>query len=72
MKNLKSKTFRGFIEKMKDPKTHIPLIGIVVSSVPMQYMFLASAGLATGISYMEYQEEKRDITSNGLYFLMKV
>jgi len=72
MKNLRSKTFRNFVDKMKDPKTYIPLVGTVVASVQVQYMFLASAGLATGISYLEYQEEKRNITSNGLYFLLKL
>lgn len=72
MKNLNSKTFRKFIDKMQNPKTYVPLIGTVVASVPMHYALLASLGLTTGQSYLEYKEEKREIENNGLYFLLKL
>jgi len=72
MKNLKSKTFRKFIEKMQNPKSYVPLIGTVVASMPIHYALLASLGLTTGQSYLEYKEEKRELTNNGLYFLLKL
>lgn len=72
MKNLNSKTFRNFIEKRKDPKSYIPLIGTVVASMPIHYTLLASLGLATSQTYLEYKEEKREITNNGLYFLLRL
>ena len=72
MKNLKSKTFRKFVERMQNPRTYVPLIGTVVASMPIHYTLLSSLGLITGTSYLEYQEEKRGITNNGLYFLLKI
>jgi hypothetical protein len=72
MKNLKSKTFRGFIEKMQNPKTYVPLVGTVVASMPIQFTLLSSFGLITGVSYLEYKEGKREIQNNGLYFLLKI
>jgi hypothetical protein len=72
MKNLNSKTFRGFVDKLQNPKTYVPLIGTVVASMPINYMLLSSLGLITGMSYLEYQEEKREIKANGLYFLLKL
>jgi hypothetical protein len=72
IKNLDSKTFRNFIEKMKDPKSYSPLIGTIVASMPIQYTLLASLGLTTTQTYLEYKEEKREIANNGLYFLLKL
>ncbi len=72
MKNLTSKTFRKFIEKMQNPKTYVPLIGTVIASMPIHYALLTSLGMTTGMSYLEYQEEKREISNNGLYFLLKL
>jgi len=72
MKNLKSRTFRKFVEKMQNPKSYVPMIGTVVASIPIQYALFASLGLTTGLSYLEYLEEKREITNNGLYFLLKM
>lgn len=72
MKNLKSKTFRQFVDRMKDYKTYVPLVGTVVASMPMQYAVLASLGMTASQSYLEYKEEKREINNNGLYFLLKL
>lgn len=72
MKNLNSKTFRKFIEKMQNPKTYVPLIGTVVASMPIHYAVLSSLGFAAGMTYLEYKEEKRELENNGLYFLLKL
>ena len=72
MKNLKSKTFRKFIDKMQNPKSYVPLIGTVVASMPIEYALLTSLGLTTGQSYLEFKEEKREISNNGLSFLLKL
>lgn len=72
MKNLKSKTFRQFVDKMKDYKTYVPLVGTVVASMPMQYAVLASLGMTVGQSFLEFKEEQREISNNGLYFLLKL
>lgn len=72
MKNLKSKTFRKFINKIQNPKSYVPLIGTVVASMPIEYALLASLGLTTGQSYFEFKEEQREIRDNGLYFLLKL
>jgi hypothetical protein len=72
MKNLKSKTFRRFVDIVKEPKTYVPLIGTVVASIPMQYAVVASLGLTAGQTYLEFKEEQRDIRDNGLYFLLKL
>lgn len=72
MKNLNSKTFRNFINKLQNPKSFVPLIGTVVASIPIQYGILCSLGINMGQSYLEYHEEKREITNNGLYFLLKI
>ncbi len=72
MKNLNSKTFRNFIDKMQNPRSYVPLVGTVVASMPIQYGILCSLGINIGQSYLEYQEEKREISNNGLYFLLKV
>jgi hypothetical protein len=72
MKNLNSKTFRGFIDKMQNPKSYVPLVGTVVASMPIQYGILCSLGINAGQSYLEYKEEKREVSNNGLYFLLKV
>lgn len=72
MKNLSSKTFRKFVEKMQNPKTYVPLVGTVVASVPVHYALLTSFGMTAGMSYLEYKEEKKEISNNGLYFLLKL
>ena len=72
MKNLNSKTFRKFIEKMQNPKTYVPLIGTVVASMPIHYTLLSSLGLTAGMTLLEYKEEKRELQNNGLYFLLKL
>lgn len=72
MKNLKSKTFRQFVDKIKDYKTYVPLLGTVVASLPMEYAVLTSLGMTVGQSYLEYKEDHREIRNNGLYFLMKL
>ena len=72
MKNLKSKTFRKFIDKMQNPKSYVPLIGTVAASLPMEYALLASLGMMTGQSFLEFKEEKRELRNNGLYFLLKI
>jgi len=72
MKNLNSKTFRNFIDKMQNPKTYVPLVGTVVASMPIQYSILCSLGMTVGQSYLEYKEEKREVSNNGLYFLLKM
>ena len=72
MKNLNSKTFRKFIDKMQNPKSYVPLIGTVVSSMPIEYLLLSSLWLITTQSYLEYKEDKREINNNGLYFLLKL
>lgn len=72
MKNLKSKTFRQFVDKMKDYKTYVPMVGTVVASIPMQYAVLASLGMTVGQSFLEFKEEHREVKTNGLYFLLKL
>lgn len=72
MRNLESKTFRKFIDKMQNPKSYAPLIGTMVAGMPIQYTLLASLGLSTYQSYLEYKEEQREIKNNGLYFLLKL
>jgi hypothetical protein len=72
IKNLKSKTFRKFIDNMQNPKTYVPLIGTIVASMPISYTLLSSLGLVSGMSFLEYKEEKREIATNGLYFLLKL
>lgn len=72
MKNLQSKTFRKFLERLQNPKSYAPLVGTVVASMPIHYTLLASLGITTGISYLEYREEKREIVDNGMYFLLKL
>lgn len=70
--NLNSKTFRELIANMKNPKSFAPLIGTVVASLPLEYTLLTSLGMITGQSFLTYKEEKRNITNNGLYFLLKL
>jgi hypothetical protein len=72
MQNLKSRSFRSFIEKMKTTDSYVPLITTVVASVPLKYAVLASLGLISVQSYLEYKEEQRELTNNGLYFLIKL
>ncbi|MNQ60221.1 hypothetical protein D3C85_744930 [compost metagenome] len=72
MKNLDSKTFRNFITKMQNPKSYVPMIGTVVASMPIQYAILCSLGMNAGQTYLEYKEEKREVSNNGLYFLLKL
>ena len=72
MTNLKSKTFRKFVDKMQNPKSYAPLIGTIAASLPLEYTLLASLGMVTGQSYLEYKEEKRELRNNGLYFLLKI
>ena len=72
MKNLKSQTFRKFIEKIENPASYAPLIGTFFASLPIQYTLLASFGLTGITSYLEYKEEKSNITNNGFYYLLKL
>jgi hypothetical protein len=72
MKNLKSKTFRHFIDRIQNPKSYVPLIGTIAASLPMEYALLASLGLTAGQSFLEFKEEKREISNNGLSFLLKI
>jgi hypothetical protein len=72
MKNLKSRTFRKFIEKMQNPKSYVPLIGTVAASLPLEYTLLTSLGMATTQSFLEFKEEKQELKNNGLYFLLKI
>lgn len=72
MANLNSKTFRELIASMKNPKSFAPLIGTVVASLPIEYTLMTSLGMIAGQSYLQYKEEQRNITNNGLYFLLKL
>lgn len=72
MQNLKSRTFRNFIKEMQNPKTYIPLVGGFIPNVSIQYCILLSLGMAGGLSYLEYKEQFRKLTNNGLYFLLKL
>jgi hypothetical protein len=57
---------------MQNPKTYVPLVGTVVASMPIQYALLVSLSITAGQSYLEYKEDKRKISKNGLYFLLKL
>lgn len=57
---------------MQNPKSYVPLVGTVVDSMPIQYGILCSLGINVGQSYLEYKEEKREVSNNGLYFLLKL
>lgn len=72
MQNLQSKTFRGFINQLKDYKSYVPMIGTVVAQIPTEYAVLTSLGIITGQTLLEYKESKREVACNGLYFLLKV
>lgn len=72
MKNLKSKTFRKFIERMQNPKSYVPLVGTVAASLPLEYALLTSIGFLTGQTFLEFKEEQRELKNNGLYFLLKL
>lgn len=72
IKSLKSKSFRSFIEKLKDPKSYAPLIGSIAINVPIEFTLLTTLGLNSGITYLEYIEEKRKIRDHPLYFLLKI
>ncbi|MPS73307.1 MAG: hypothetical protein E2590_09185 [Chryseobacterium sp.] len=72
IKNLRSRTFRNFVDKMQNPKSYVPLIGTVIATIPFEYSLFTSLGLITGQSYLEYKEDKREIANNGLYFLLKI
>jgi len=61
MKNLKSKTLRQFVDRIKDYKTYIPLLGTVIASLPMEYAILTSLGITFRQSYLEYEEDHREI-----------
>lgn len=72
IKNLKSKTFRKFVDKVKDYRTYVPLLGTVVASLPIEYAVMTSLGMTVGQSYLEYEEDHREIRNNGFYFLLKL
>ncbi|MDB5284702.1 MAG: hypothetical protein JWO06_3777 [Bacteroidota bacterium] len=72
IQNLKSSTFRDFIDQLKNPLSYAPLIGTVVASMPIEYTLVASMGLTSCSSYLKYWEERNEIRNNGLYFLLKL
>lgn len=72
MKNLNSQKFRKFTEKLNNPYTYTPLLGSMCASIPMQYAVLFSLGLTGTQSYLEYLEDKRELSNNGFYFLLKL
>lgn len=72
MKNLNSQKFRKFTEKLSNPYTYTPLLGSMCASIPMQYALLFSLGLIGTQSYLEYLEDKRELSNNGFYFLLKL
>jgi hypothetical protein len=72
IKNIRTRTFRDFIAKLQNPLSYSPLIGTVVASMPIHYTLLASMGLTTYTTYLQFKEEKRTVKTNGLYFLLKI
>lgn len=72
LKNIRSKAFREFITKLQNPLSYAPLLGTVVASLPVQWTLSVSMGLMSLTSYMEHKEDKRNVSNNGLYFLLQL
>lgn len=72
IKSLNRSTFLSFIDKAKNIKTYIPIIGSFVASVPLKYSLLFSLGLISLETYMEYKNKKEELDNNGLNYLIKL
>lgn len=72
IRSLKRKTFMSFVDKAKNIKSYVPVIGSFVASIPLKYSLLFSMGLISLETYMEYKNRKEELDNNGLNYLIKL
>ncbi len=63
---------RIVIENFKDPKSYLPLVGIMFGGIPAHIAALLSLGVISSTTIWDYLKNRRDIKRNGLYYLIKL
>lgn len=58
-----------FLDELKDVNSYIPIIGSILTKLPMQFSILATAGLISARTIMKMKEEQYELKNNGLYYL---
>ncbi len=60
------------LDKFKDPSTYIPLIGTILVGIPQYISAMLSVGLISASSLLDYVQKRREISRNGLYYLISL
>ena len=72
MKGLKISAVQKFINNMANPMYYAPLLTSLFTNISIHQTLLASLGLITADSIMEYHKNKNNIKNDALYFLIKL
>jgi hypothetical protein len=57
---------------LKKPDPYVPLIGSSFVGVPIEIALLLSLGLVSGEVALDWLNDRRGITDNGLYYLLRL
>lgn len=72
IKHSKTKLLLRLFEALKNPASYVPFLGTVFHMIPIQLAFFLSLGLITCETALNYMMEQRQLTNNGLYYLVQL
>jgi hypothetical protein len=72
MEALNMKLPNNFLKEIKDPKSYVPLFGTLLGGIPAYIAVLLSLGVITLSTAYEYIISRKEIKTNGLYYLIKL
>jgi hypothetical protein len=58
-----------FLDEIKDISSYTPILGSLITNLPIQLSLLVSAGIISAKTLLKAKEEKNILKSNGLYYL---
>lgn len=72
IKYSKTRLLLRLSEAIKNPVSYVPFIGTVFHMIPAQLAFFLSLGLVTAETALNYVMEHKQLTNNGLYYLVQL
>jgi hypothetical protein len=72
IKNSRIQLLVRLFEALKNPTAYVPFLGTTFHMIPVQLAFFLSLGLISFDTAIEYIAERKQLTNNGLYYLIKL
>lgn len=61
---------KSFVQILKNPKSYVPFLGSVFDQISKQVAFFLSLGLVSTETALNYFHERKELSQNGLYYLI--